>query len=60
MMRRHWPWIVVAILIGEAISLGLYGDQARPVARSVYVWLWNIAPQPAGARIPPPDRFIDK
>lgn len=47
---KRWQVIALIVLALEAVALGTYWETARPVARTVYVWLWELAPKPASLR----------
>lgn len=53
MTRAHWlVALMVAIELGAIVT---HPAESKAVLRTVYVFLWSIAPTPDGYH--PPDRF---
>lgn len=56
MTRSHWLIaLIVAIELGAILT---HPVQSRAVLRTVYVFLWSVAPKIDGAEMP--DRFAPK
>jgi hypothetical protein len=56
MKRRAVMALLAVWLSAEAMIGWTYWDEAKPMMRQGYVWLWTHSPMTKGAPIPP--RFL--
>jgi hypothetical protein len=55
-MRRRWWLVALAVACLDLGMILARPEASKALLRTIYVWLWEIAPKPEGVEIP--DRFL--